>query len=388
MRTLPLDISSIPEELQIILNMLKEKQRTTNLENMDWNEFISLAEHHRLIPILTPIIKSYPEGVLPPEIVNLFNQEHKRNTFRMLFLCSEMERINQLLQKHQLKVLFLKGPILGKKLYGDISLRTSNDLDMLVPIQQLDQMERIILNAGYQKNEYMKTILGDWKWRHHHYTYYHPEKRIKIEVHWRLHPGPGLEPSFDELWERRATCYIASQPLFMLGMEDLFLFLAAHGARHGWSRLRWLLDIYYLLQQPLNEDDLMKLTKKYRYSNLVGQSMILINQCWELPKLYKLGSLMFKPNAIHLAQKAIFYLESMIHLHADTIPDSVSRYHKKYLFSLMPWKQKLLFVTSFLYPYPEDAETLPLPKRLHFLYFFLRPFLVLWRRRKRQAVSS
>ena len=30
---------------------------------------------------------------------------------------------------------------------------------------------------------------------------------------------------------------------------------------------------------------------------------------------------------------------------------------------------------SFLYPYPEDAETLPLPKYLHFLYFPLRPFL-------------
>ena len=34
----------------------------------------------------------------------------------------------------------------------------------------------------------------------------------------------------------------------------------------------------------------------------------------------------------------------------------------------MTYQQKLFFFMSFLYPYPEDAAVLPLPKSLHFLY--------------------
>lgn len=76
-----------------------------------------------------------------------------------------------------------------------------------------------------------------------------PEK-IKVEIHWRLNPGPGREPSFNELWERKAISSITTnQPIYILGNMDLFLFLVSHGARHGWSRLRWLEDIDMLLKK-------------------------------------------------------------------------------------------------------------------------------------------
>ena len=87
-----------------------------------------------------------------------------------------------------------------------------------------------------------------------------------------------------------------------------------------------------------------------------------------------------------LAQEAIFYLEEMINLHTDPVPENVAKYHKRHLFSLMSNKQKIFFIMSFLYPYPEDAETLPLPKYLHFLYFPLRPFLWVWRKNKEACI--
>ena len=36
--------------------------------------------------------------------------------------------------------------------------------------------------------------------------------------------------------------------VYILGREDLFLFLVSHGARHGWSRLRWLIDIHQIVK--------------------------------------------------------------------------------------------------------------------------------------------
>ena len=102
------------------------------------------------------------------------------------------------------------------------------------------------------KDDYIVKVLNDWKWRHHHITYFHPQKKIKLEVHWRLNPGPGKEPCFNELWERKRISSLTSFPVYFLGREDLFLFLVSHGARHGWSRLRWLVDIHQLVKQELD----------------------------------------------------------------------------------------------------------------------------------------
>ena len=78
----------------------------------------------------------------------------------------------------------------------------------------------------------------------------------------------------------------------------------------------------------------------------------------------------------------------MVNLHTYPIPEDVAKYHKQYLFKLMSPQQKLIFILSFLYPYPDDAKTLPLPKKIHFLYFPLRPLLWAWRKTRKHALPS
>ena len=147
-----------------------------------------------------------------------------------------MEQICKLFNENQIDSIVLKGPVLAIDLYGDLSLRTSADLDILIPITELDKVDQLLIEMGYEKEDYIDTILNDWTWRHHHFTYFHSQKGVKCEIHWRLHPGPGKEPSFNELWSRKRISSLTSYPIYYLGREDLFLFLVAHGARHGWSR--------------------------------------------------------------------------------------------------------------------------------------------------------
>ena len=70
-----------------------------------------------------------------------------------------------------------------------------------------------------------------------------------LEIHWRLDARPSKEPTFNELWERKRVSPITSYPVYFLGEEDLFLYLVSHGARHGWFRLRWLLDIDQMVRK-------------------------------------------------------------------------------------------------------------------------------------------
>jgi hypothetical protein len=300
-----------------------------------------------------------------------------------------MERINHFFCENKIPALFLKGPILAKVLYGDLSLRTSSDLDLLVSLDQLEIVEVLLQKMGYIKDEYIETILNDWKWRHHHFTFYHHNTNIKVEVHWRLNPGPGKEPNFKDLWNRKQELLISSKPLFYLSNEDLFFFLVTHGARHGWSRLRWLIDIHQLMVRTLNFKIIRKLFKKYNYLNVAGQALILSNELLGTSVDEALKILKIKSNVpLNLANEAMFYLKQMINLHNEPLDERVSRYHKHHLIKLMSPKQKTLFFLSFLFPYPEDAKTLPLPKKLHSVYFVIRPFLWIWRQCKKISTQG
>src|SRR5690625_165427 len=273
-----LNLQKVPKELCLIFDLLKGDHDIPqqSFTYIDWDVFIDLAMHHRIYPVLYVRLKRLSIDVdIPPFVMEALHRQYKRNTFQMLHFSAEMESLSQLLMKHQIPLLFLKGPILGDDLYGDISLRTSGDLDVLIPMDKLIYTEEILSQAGYKKVDYIKTVLNDWKWRHHHVAYVHPIKKIRLEVHWRLNPGPAKEPSLYDLWERKSQSTLTDSAIYMLGNEDLFMFLATHGARHGWSRLRWLLDIHQLMNKELNWQMINKQFKTYHYSHISGQTLIL-----------------------------------------------------------------------------------------------------------------
>ena len=389
-----LDVANVPKELLFLLEIINrdhvediEAYIKEKADTIDWDLFFELALHHRIYPLLSTKLKMIDEDLIPSHIVQDMTEMYKRNTFHMLYLAGVMEEVCRVFTENKINLLVLKGPILAVDLYGDVSLRTSSDLDMLIPIQELDRAEKLLLKLGYEKDDYIQTVLNDWKWRHHHVTYFHPEKKVKIEIHWRLNPGPAKEPNFDELWNRRRKSSLTNYPVYILGSEDLFLFLVTHGARHGWSRLRWLIDIHQITKQKLNWSVIRILLKKYHYLPIGGQALILTTKLLKTPLVEEMRPLVSGKIVNSLAQQAIFYLEEMINLHTDPVPENVAKYHKRHLFSLMTNKQKFFFIMSFLYPYPEDAEVLPLPKSLHFLYFPLRPFLWVWRKTKKLALS-
>ena len=71
-------------------------------------------------------------------------------------------------------------------------------------------------------------------------------KKNKLEIHWRLNPGPGKEPNFSELWERKRISILTKNYLYFLGREDLFLFLVI-----SWCSA-WLVTSTLAIRYPSN----------------------------------------------------------------------------------------------------------------------------------------
>lgn len=391
-QTLPL--TNIPQELKLILELLRNQHDDQSEESwvnytrsIDWNHFFKLAMHHRVYPLLHVKLNENKKLKIPKAVSEKLKAQYEHNTIKMLYLSGEMEAVSTLFLGENIPTLFLKGPVIAEHLYQNLSLRTSSDLDFLISIEHLQKAEELLVSLGYEKDDYIQTVLGDWKWRHHHVTYFHPIKRIKLEIHWRLNPGPSSEPQFKELWSRKRLSTVTSSPVYFLGQEDLTVFLISHGARHGWSRLRWLADIHQILNQDIEWKLVYNLFKKHSNYHVGGQALLLVKACFQSPIPEGAHKFFITKKAKRLAQGAFYYLEQMINLHTEPLAEDISAYHSRHLFSLMSTQQKAWFLLSFLYPYPEDAETLPLPSYLHFFYFPLRPVLWAWRKTRKQVFS-
>jgi len=381
------DIEALPKEMKLMLLMLSsehpeelEEKHRDLLEQTDWNLFIELARHHRVFPTLNKKLQDMESTIIPTFVISLFKRDYSRNTFLMLALSGEIEQLAKQMGRMGIRTLFLKGPVIAADLYGDVSLRTSSDLDILIPIEKLDEAEQLLISHGYEKDDYIVSVLNDWRWRHHHTSFKHPKTGVKVELHWRLNPGPAREPSFDELWERRQQSSLINHPVYYLGREDLFMFLVTHGARHGWSRLRWILDIKQLVKQSMNWSVLEQLMEKYHYTHLAGQALLLIHKLLAESLRQEMKSMTDRRQAQKLANGTLFYLERMVNLHSIPLPEDVENYHKRYAIQMLSLRHKWLYLLSLMHPFPEDIDTLPLPKPLHILYFPLRPFLWAWRK--------
>jgi len=400
----PLDVAALPGEMKLLLALLRRDasgagrteiadaaERTPDPEltqYVDWRRFLELVRHHRVVPQLYAALKRDASFAAPPFVLQSLNHDFRANALRMLRLTAELERVNAALAAEGVRTLSLKGPALGFELYGDVSRRMSGDLDLLVPLGDLARAEAVLGELGYEKDDYIETVLNDWKWRHHHVNFVHSLRRTKVELHWRLHPGPAKEPGFDALWARRTRCRVSASPIFLPGKEDLFLFLAAHGARHGWSRLRWLADIDRLCALDISWTEARRLANRQWQRHLAGQSLALATTLLGAPRRSGMEAFAGDEKATALAKQAMFYLRHAVNLHTPPLPDYVAEYHRKHTFALMARRQKALMLLSMFHPYPSDAKLLPLPKSLHFLYFPLRPFLWAWRRTRNLGTTE
>lgn len=374
-----LNTSTFSKELNLLVHILETKHpihpfsfSISFLKDINWRIFLRLAKFHRVYPVIYTYLKN---SNTPPSILKILQNEFMINTFEMLHLSRTMGQICRLFNEKNIRALLLKGPALAKDLYGDTSLRTCKDLDILIPLEKFEQADKLLISLGFTIDDDSPRVYN-WKKRLHHCSYTKKEEGIQIEIHWRLNPGSWSEPAFDELWSRKQECSLSNACIYHLGNEDLFLYLTTHGARHSWFRLRWLVDFKQLLMKDLDWSLIIHLLKQYDAYIVGGQALILCSQLLGTTMNPSIQRFFFSSVSQNAAQTAIGYISRM------DKPNAYAIEYTRYLLSLMSFRQKCIYLKSYYYPSSNDALTLPLPSLFHFLYFPLRPLLWLWRRLK------
>src|SRR5262249_44088336 len=153
-------------------------------------------------------------------------------------------------------VIPFKGPSLAAIAYGDLGLREFDDLDLLIARTDFMKAQELLLARGYQPeallNARQAAAFGD---ACNVMAFWHAEKEISVEIHWELSPKYlPFSPDPERLRERVVPSYPGGQTVLTLSPEDLLVYLCAHGAKHVWEKLIWIVDVAGLIRRHSSPD--------------------------------------------------------------------------------------------------------------------------------------
>lgn len=119
-----------------------------------------------------------PRGFLE-DVMRAMNRARAQN----MALDAATVQVTRALAESGIPALPLKGPRLAEAAHGDLGLRSSNDIDLLVPTEALDQSVALLRTEGYEAPTDPIIARG---LPHLHYELRHPTGP-SVELHWRVH---------------------------------------------------------------------------------------------------------------------------------------------------------------------------------------------------------
>lgn len=373
-------------------NDAKLNQTTINsllTQPMDWDLLVKMAVHHRVYPLVYKTLSSLDKLVIPEISKAVLQQKCKGNTMKSLGITGATIKLVRALEEKNIQSIVLKGPVLAEHLYGELSLRPFKDIDLLVWPEELEQVGQILEEQGYHRTHPNFSLTPARRkvyiQKFHHFNYWHSELKIEVELHWKLgHTGWELPlPKGSSLRRIQVSGY----SLPVLENEIWLLFLVMHGASHGWFRLRWLCDIgEFMRRKDIDWEKVKQLADVFGMRAIFHQALILANQLLKVAVPGNIQSAVMKDEkAWQLAKLTVALFINAHEEHEDAKGGQQWRLYwrqKKYEWQMRTGAgKKFHYVLDMFKPSEEDIEQLSLPDRLYWVYYMIRPFTWLWRRR-------
>jgi hypothetical protein len=224
--------------------------RPSPSDPFDWAAFAALAQLHDVVPLVHDWLHRHAPDEPPRPVLEALGARSTSTRLNNLRITQELLRLAELFSSHNIPYVSLKGPALAQQLYGNLALRESGDVDILVPPSQLPAARRLLAEKQYRCD-------FDWRsWREvifqkmvgYHYAYVNPEETVRVELHWAVSP-PKQRCWLDgpPFWSRVTSTQVAGKSIAVSPPEDVLPYLCLHGARHWWCRLKWLMDVGMLI---------------------------------------------------------------------------------------------------------------------------------------------
>jgi len=149
----------------------------------------------------------------------------------------------------QKEIIFLKGPFLSDRYYGNIDQRSTSDIDILVKRQDIDAIGALLIQAGYQRFSRLFLNKNATLLCTHHFEYHKPS--FPLDLHWNITNHFSCKINYQRLWDTKEVHTINNKSFLMLSVEYELLFQilsVAMNIQAGMILFKHFLDIYMILK--------------------------------------------------------------------------------------------------------------------------------------------
>ena len=232
----------------------QDRQRLARLfRSADWARLLVLAEDHGVTGHLAASLRGLEEDLVPPEIRQTLIDRQRARNFLTLRLTAELLRILDRFTSQGIDALVVKGPVLAMQAYGDPSVRSYDDLDLLVRQRDVRRATELLSAAGFVPAIPLSAI--DAGKIPGQYFFSMPDSQLMVELHndRTLRYFPRRLP-LEDFFARQVRVRLDAQEAPALAVQDELVLICVHGAKHFWERLMWVADVAALVSRQARID--------------------------------------------------------------------------------------------------------------------------------------
>ena len=220
-------------------------------QGFDWTSVAHLAAAHGVRPHLVHALRDSAWAERAVDLKRNLDTFQRWHMARNLHLTRELLSIGNAFDKCGIPFATFKGATLAISLFGDISRREFNDIDLIVHEADVRDAEDVLQSCGYRaaqgsSREYREAFLAYQR----QYMFKDRDSLLAIDLHWDFtHKGLPFPVRASEIWTTLDEVRISGRTIPILGPDVLAVFLAGHGTKEGWKCLGWVCDFAEFYRQ-------------------------------------------------------------------------------------------------------------------------------------------
>jgi hypothetical protein len=350
--------------------------------SIDWEYLFEMAAEHRILPLMYWHLSSASPEAVPENFLSRIRPYFQTNKLRALLLAKELLNLHESFERRGIPVIPYKGPVLAASVYGDLGLRMSGDLDILIRVQDVPKAKEMLVLRGYKptpwKTDTQLTPNQEAAFLRfeREYPFQHYDSGIGVELQWGVtdkHFPFSLDMELAK--ERLQRVSLGGGTLPSFAPDVMLLVLCVHSSVHLWERLQWICDVAETIRvcQKMDWNCVME-----RAAALGSERMLLLG----LHLAHELLGADIPENASRriktdpaVGELAADVYEGLFEKHEESRGILEGSLFRPFHYKMHERRRDRFRYTlhTMIDPNLADWERYPLPERLFPLYYVIRP---------------
>lgn len=242
--------------------------------DLDWAYFFKRAQGQRLSPLAYKAFLKINgiQDIIPSDIWQGLRDAYYSTLGSNILGLAQLEEIIAGFQKQDIAVVIFKGLMLAELVYGDMGLRYSGDLDILIKKEDILKADKVLRGLNY----YPAFNLGDFEeiyfsnYRNSFFYYHRGHKQNPLHLYWRIFDRlpyhKDTSSSIDRVWQQAEPIKLGNISLRTFSLCHQIIYLSLHALSHCFCPLILLCDInelFRIKKDKLNWNSLFEEASKF-----------------------------------------------------------------------------------------------------------------------------